>query len=56
MRLMLRFAIPVEKGNEAEADGSMSEAIRELIERVQAEDAYFYMQDGKRAGIVIFDE
>jgi hypothetical protein len=28
MRLMLRFTIPVEKGNEAVADGSLSAAIK----------------------------
>ena len=34
MRLMLRFTIPIEKGNEAEADGSLSIAIKELVEQV----------------------
>jgi hypothetical protein len=56
MRLMLRFTIPVEKGNEAEADGSLANAIKELIEKVQPEAAYFHLQDGKRAGTIIFEE
>lgn len=56
MRLMLRFTIPVEKGNQAEADGSLSQAIKDLIERVQPEVAYFYMHDGQRAGMVVFNE
>ncbi len=56
MRLMLRFTIPVEKGNEAKTDGSLSEAIKELIDQVQPEAAYFYMQDGKRGGMVVFEE
>ena len=56
MRLMLRFTIPVEKGNEAEADGSLAMAIKELIEKVQPEAAYFHLQDGMRAGTVVFEE
>ena len=56
MRLMLRFTIPIEKGNEAEADGSLSKAIKELVEQVQPESAYFHLQDGKRAGTIFFEE
>jgi hypothetical protein len=56
MRLMLKFTIPVEKGNEAKADGSLSEAIKGLIDQVQPESAYFYVQDGKRGGMVVFEE
>ena len=56
MRLMLRFTIPVEKGNEAKADGSLSEAIKGLIDQVQPEAAYFHLQDGKCAGTIFFEE
>ena len=56
MRLMLRFTIPVEKGNEAAADGSISQVIKDLVDQVQAESAYFYVQDGKRAGTIVFEE
>jgi hypothetical protein len=56
MRLMLRFMIPVEKGNEAVADGSLPQAIKDLVDQLQPEAAYFYLQDGKRAGLVIFEE
>ena len=56
MRLMLKFTIPVEKGNEAEADGSMSKAIEKLVVDTNAEAAYFTMLDGVRSGIIIFEE
>ncbi len=56
MRIMLRFTIPVEKGNEAVADGSISQAIRDLVNQVKVESAYFYLQDGKRGGMVVFEE
>lgn len=56
MRLMLKFTIPVEKGNAAEKDGSLAAAIDALIEQVRPEAAYFTLEQGKRAGIVIFEE
>ena len=56
MRLMLRFTIPVEKGNEAEANGTMAASIKELLERVKPEAAWFHLHEGKRAGTIIFDE
>lgn len=56
MRLMLRFTIPVEKGNEAVADGSLSVAIKSLVEKLQPEAAYLHLQDGKRAGTIVFEE
>ena len=37
MRLMLKFTIPVEKGNQAEKDGTLGPAIAKLIETVDAE-------------------
>lgn len=56
MRLMLKFTIPVEKGNQAEKDGTLGPAIAKLIETVDAEASYFALEDGKRMGIVIFEE
>lgn len=56
MRLMLTFTIPVEKGNEAEADGTLGPAIEALVEQTQAEAAYFAMEGGERGGYIIFEE
>jgi hypothetical protein len=55
MRLMLKFTIPVARGNEAARDGTIGPAIEELIKQANAEAAYFYMEDGKRAGMIIFE-
>ena len=55
MRLMLRFSIPVEKGNEAAKDGSLGRAIEALVEQVQPEAAYFFLDQGERAGLVVFE-
>jgi hypothetical protein len=56
MRLMLKFSIPVERGNEAVADGTMTEAIEKLVEATSAEAAYFTMIDGERGGYIFFEE
>lgn len=56
MRLMLKFTIPVEKGNQAEKDGTLGRAIQSLVEAVNAEASYFALENGKRMGIVIFEE
>jgi hypothetical protein len=53
---MMRFKIPVEKGNQAAADGSMPKIIKELVDQLKPESAYFYVEDGKRAGTIVFEE
>ena len=56
MRLMLKFTIPVERGNEAIKDGSLAKAFDALLEQVQPEAAYFTLEQGKRGGIIVFNE
>jgi len=56
MRLMLKFTIAVERGNEAVADGSIGKAIEKLVADTGAEAAYFTMIDGERGGYVFFEE
>jgi len=55
MRLMLKFTIPVEKGNQAAQDGTLGVAIDKLIEQTQPEAAYFMVEQGKRAGMIFFE-
>jgi hypothetical protein len=56
MRLMLKFRIPVERGNEVVADGTMGKVLEELVSSVNAEAAYFTLLDGERGGMVFFEE
>jgi hypothetical protein len=56
MRFMLKFAIPVERGNAAAKDGTLGQAIENLIKATKADVAYFTIVDGKRGGMVFFDE
>lgn len=55
MRMMLRWTVPVEKGNEAIKDGSMTRTIESLIETLKPEASYFWARNGKRAGMLVFD-
>ena len=55
MRVMLKFKIPVDRGNETAEDGSLGRAIDDVTARVGAEAAYFFVEDGMRAGILIFE-
>ena len=55
MRMMLRFTIPVERGNVAAKDGSLGSAIEVLLAARQPEAAYFHIEDGQRAGTVVFE-
>ena len=55
MRTMLRWTVPVERGNEAIKDGSIEQTIESLLQLLEPEAAYFLAEDGKRAGMVFFD-
>ena len=55
MRMMLKFKIPVEKGNEAFKDGTLASTIQTLIQQLEPEAAYFGPDGGKRAGFLVFD-
>lgn len=55
MRTMLRWTIPVEKGNQAIKDGSLGQLVESLVQDLKPEAAYFWPEDGKRAGMMVFD-
>lgn len=54
MRMMMKIKIPVEKGNQAFADGTMQQAFEKLIKRLKPEASYFYMENGLRAATIIY--
>ena len=55
MRMMLRFTLPVEKGNQAFNDGSLARTMESVMTRLKPEAAYFAPLDGKRSGMLFFD-
>ena len=55
MRMMLKFTLPVEKGNQAIKDGSLGETLESLTNKLKPEAAYFGPSNGKRSGMMFFD-
>jgi hypothetical protein len=55
MRMMLRFTLPVEKGNQAFNDGSLGRTMESIMTKLKPEAAYFAPLDGKRSGMLFFD-
>ena len=55
MRMMLRWTVPVEKGNETIKDGSLAATIEALREELKPEAAYFWPEGGERGGMIVFD-
>ena len=55
MRMMLRFTLPVEKGNAALSDGSLGRTMETIMSKLKPEAAYFTPLDGKRGGMIFFD-
>ncbi len=55
MRMMLKFTLPVEKGNAAINDGSLGRTLETLMSKLKPEAAYFTPLEGKRCGMIFFD-
>ncbi len=55
MRMMLRWTVPAEQGNEAVKSGQMGTVIESLMEKLQPEAAYFLAEAGERSGMIFFD-
>lgn len=55
MRMMLKASIPVEKGSQTIADGSLPRIIQEILGEIKPEAAYFLTLDGKRTSLIFFD-
>ncbi len=55
MRMMLKFTLPVEKGNAAINDGSLGRTMELIMSKLKPEAAYFTPMDGKRGGVIFFD-
>ncbi len=55
MRTMLRWTVPVERGNETIKDGSLQRTLEALAQQLNPEAAYFWPEDGERAGLMVFD-
>ncbi len=55
MRTLLKFSIPVAKGNQAISDGTLPRVLGNMMGTVKPEAAYFFSDNGKRGGFMVFD-
>lgn len=56
MRMLVRFSVPVEKGNQAFQSGALQKTVQSVIDRLQPEAAYFGPnEDGERSAFMVFD-
>jgi hypothetical protein len=55
MRMMLKFTLPIEKGNQAFKDGALAKTMEAVMGTLKPEAAYFTPIDGKRGGMMFFD-
>lgn len=55
MRMMLKFTLPVERGNAAIKDGSLARTMESIMTQLKPEAAYFTALDGMRGGMIFFD-
>src|SRR3954452_12103768 len=55
MRCLLKVTIPVEMGNAAMNDGSLSRNIESILNESKPEAAYFAEENGKRTAFIFVD-
>jgi hypothetical protein len=53
MRVMIKFALPVEVGNEAIRSGKLQKVFQQISEDLKPEAVYFYPTGGERAGLFV---
>ncbi|MET9884909.1 hypothetical protein ABZZ20_17605 [Streptomyces sp. NPDC006430] len=55
MRVMLRAHMDTQAGNEAIKNGGLPRTMKELMEKVKPEAAYFGLSEGVRSCWIVFD-
>ncbi len=55
MRMLLKISIPVVKGNQALQDGTLARVLGNSMGTIKPEAVYFFSENGKRGGFMVFD-
>lgn len=55
MRVMLKATLDTEKANEMIRSGKMSDLLKEALDRIKPEAAYFGPVGGRRTAFIVFD-
>ncbi len=55
MRTLMKVSMPVETANVAIQNGTLPKTIESILADLKPEAAYFYAENGKRTGFIVFD-
>ena len=55
MRIMVKFAIPIDTGNAVLRSGKLEKIMHQIVEDLRPEAAYFYPDKGERSGFFVID-
>ena len=55
MRMMLTVTIPVEAGNNAIKNGTLSKTMQAMMQNLKPEAAYFFAENGLRTALFVFN-
>ncbi len=53
MRIMVKFAIPIDAGNAVLRSGKLEKVMHQIVEELKPEAAYFYPDKGDRSGFFV---
>jgi hypothetical protein len=53
--MLVNWKAAIEAGNASISNGTMTKSIDTMIEQLKPEAAYFFANDGRRGGFMIFD-
>ncbi|AWT44551.1 MULTISPECIES: hypothetical protein [Streptomyces] len=55
MRVLVKASVDIDKGNEAIRSGKMADLVKETLEKIKPEAAYFGPLDGHRTMLLVVD-
>ena len=55
MRMLMKVQLPMGDGNRAVQDGTLPDIIRNTLDSIKPEAAYFMTMDGERTMLAVFD-